>query len=78
MWHDAKIPANWPLLLNEIKTKVHLWQGEEDITVSLAMRQYMAREIPNCRANYITGAGHFWIFEHLAEILGALVSDKKE
>lgn len=75
MWYDAMLPANWPIPLNEIKTKVHLWQGEEDITVPLAMGQYMAGEIPNCKASFIKGSGHFWIFEHIAEILEELISD---
>jgi len=72
-WYDAMIPGNWPILLNEIKTKVYLWQGEEDISVPLAMGQYMAEKIPNCEATFIKGSGHFWIFEHLGEMLEKLV-----
>lgn len=76
MWYDATLPANWPIPLNEIRTKVHLWQGEQDFTVPLAMGQYMAKKIPNCKATFVKGAGHFWIFEHMAEILEELVSDR--
>jgi pimeloyl-ACP methyl ester carboxylesterase len=72
-WYDAMIPANWPIPLNEIKTKVYLWQGEEDISVPLSMGQYMAGKLPNCEAKFIKGVGHFWIFEHLAEMLEKLV-----
>jgi pimeloyl-ACP methyl ester carboxylesterase len=78
MWYDAMLPANWPIPLNEIKIKVHLWQGEEDFTVPLAMGQYMAKEIPNCKAIYLKGAGHFWIFEHMAEIIEELISHKTD
>ena len=74
-WYDAMIPGNWPIPLNEIKTKVYLWQGEEDISVPPAMGHYMAEIIPNCEAEFIKGAGHFWIFEHLAEMLEKLVGD---
>jgi pimeloyl-ACP methyl ester carboxylesterase len=74
-WYDAMIPGNWPIPLNEIKTKVYLWQGEEDISVPLSMGQYLAEKMPNCEAKYIEGAGHFWIFEHLAEMLEKLVGD---
>ncbi len=45
-WYDAMIPGNWPIPLNEIKTKVYLWQGEEDISVPLSMGQYMAEKLP--------------------------------
>ena len=72
-WYDAMIPSNWLIPLNEIETKVYLWQGEEDISVSPFMGQYIAKKIPNCEANSIKGAGHFWIFEHLAEMLEKLV-----
>jgi len=72
-WYDAIIPGNWPIPLNEIKTKVYLWQGEEDISVPLSMGQYMAEKLPNCEAEFIKGVGHFWIFEHLAEMLKKLV-----
>ncbi len=34
-WYDAMIPSNWPIPLDEIKTKLYLWQGEEDISVPL-------------------------------------------
>ena len=74
-WYDVMIPGNWHIPLNEIKARVYLWQGEEDISVPPAMGQYMAEKIPNCEAKFIKGAGHFWIFEHLTEMLEKLVSD---
>jgi pimeloyl-ACP methyl ester carboxylesterase len=73
-WYDAMIPGAWPIPLHEIKAKVYLWQGEEDISVPPSMARYMAEKIPGCEAEFIEGAGHFWIFEHLAELLKKLVS----
>ena len=73
-WYDAMIPAGWPIPLEEIKIKVYLWQGEEDISIPLAMGQYIAEKIPDCEATFIKGVGHFWIFEHLGEMLEKLVS----
>jgi len=73
-WYDAMIPGNWPIPLNEIKAKVYLWQGDEDISVPLSMGQYIAEMIPNCKAVFIKGAGHFWIFEHLPEMFEKLVN----
>ncbi len=72
-WYDAMIPGTWSIPLNEIKTKLYLWQGEEDISVPLSMGQYMAEKIPNCEARFIKGVGHLWIFEHLAEMFEKLV-----
>ncbi len=73
-WYDAMIPAGWPIPLEEIKIKVYLWQGEEDISIPLAMGQYIAEKIPDCEATFIPHVGHFWIFEHLSEMLDTLVS----
>jgi len=72
-WYDAMIPSNWPIPLSEIETNVHLWQGEEDVSVPPSMGHYLAEQIPHCEATFIPGAGHFWIFEHLAEMLEKLV-----
>lgn len=72
-WYDAMIPSEWPIPIEEIKIKVHLWQGEEDISVPLAMGQYIARKIPDCEAKFIKGFGHLWIFEHMSEMLEKLV-----
>jgi pimeloyl-ACP methyl ester carboxylesterase len=71
-WYDALIPGNWPIPLEEIKTKVYLWQGEEDISTPPTMARYMAKKIPNCEATFIKDAGHFWVFEHLGEMLEGL------
>lgn len=72
-WYDAMIPSAWPIPLNEIKVKVHIWQGEEDASVPPSMGEYMAEKIPNCEATFVKDAGHFWIFEHLPEMLEKLV-----
>ncbi|MCP4205242.1 MAG: alpha/beta hydrolase [bacterium] len=74
VWYDVMLPANWPIPLNEITTKVRLWHGEEDISAPLAMGRYIAEHIPDCEATFIKGAGHFWIFEHLTEMLMELAS----
>jgi pimeloyl-ACP methyl ester carboxylesterase len=52
--------------------KVHLWQGEDD-RGNGGMGRYMAGKMPNCEAIYIPDAGHFWIFEHMGEMLDTLV-----
>lgn len=74
-WYDIMLPGDWPIPLNEIKTKVFLWQGEEDAGACPALGRYMARTIPDCEAEFIEGEGHLWIFEHLPEMLEKLVSD---
>ena len=71
--YDVTIPASWPIPLSEIRVPVHLWQGEQDISVPASSSRYLARQIPDCRATFIPDAGHFWMFEHLGDILDTLV-----
>ncbi|MFC1947464.1 alpha/beta fold hydrolase [Chloroflexota bacterium] len=77
-WYDVMIPSNWPIPLEDIKVKMHLWQGEEDISVPLVMGQYIAGKIPDCEAKYIKGFGHFWIFEHMTEMVETLIDSAEK
>lgn len=66
----------WGFLLGDIAARVNLWHGEQDVSVPAAMGQYQARAIPNCRATFCPGEGHFsLIINHMEEILsGSLES----
>lgn len=55
--------------------EVHLWQGEEDTNVPLSMGRYQAGAIPNCRATFYPGEGHFSLVAgYMEEILSSLIS----
>ena len=70
--YDINLAGRWPIPLEEITMKVYLWQAEEDRGVG-GMGRYMAEKLHNCEATYIPNAGHFWIFEHMGEMLDTLV-----
>ena len=70
--YDINLAGRWPIPLEQITTKVFIWQGEDD-RGNGAMGSYMASKIQNCEANYIPNAGHFWIFQHMGEMLEVLV-----
>lgn len=70
--YDINLAGHWPIPLEQIAMKVHLWQAEEDRGVG-GMGHYMAGKMPDCEAIYVPNAGHFWIFEHMGEILDKLV-----
>jgi hypothetical protein len=71
--YDINLAGHWPIPLEDIKTKVYLWQAEEDRGVG-GMGRYIAGKMTNCEATYIPNVGHFWIFEHMGEMLDKLVS----
>ena len=66
----------WGFLLKDIATRVDLWHGEQDASVPATMGKYLARTIPNCRAIFYPGEGHFsLVINHMEEILSGLVKD---
>jgi pimeloyl-ACP methyl ester carboxylesterase len=62
----------WGFPLNEIKTKVHFWQCELDLSVPPAMGRYLGDTVPNCEAEIVPNAGHLWILVHLNEVLNGM------
>jgi len=62
----------WDIALAEIRVPVRLWHGAADTQVPVAIARRLAATIPHCRARFIPAAGHFWIFDHVDEILAAL------
>lgn len=63
----------WPIPLDRISMEVHLWHGEADPSVPPSMGRYVAAALPNCRATFIPNAGHFWVLDHMDEVLATLV-----
>ncbi len=70
--YDATIPANWPIPLEEIQTKVQLWHAERDPLVG-NMTPYLAEHLPKADLRRLPGQGHLWILDHMPEVLEALV-----
>ena len=62
----------WDVPLAAIGMPVHLWHGEADIQVPVAIARRMAAAIPDCRARFLPDAGHLWVLDHLDEILCTL------
>jgi pimeloyl-ACP methyl ester carboxylesterase len=62
----------WGFRLEDIRAPVRLWHGEADTIVPAIMGRHVASAIPGCRAELIPGAGHYWAFEHVEELLRAL------
>lgn len=74
--YEAALYARpWGVKLEEITIPVYLWQGEDDVNVPPSMGRAQAEAIPDCRATFISGAGHLWGLDHFEEILAALFDE---
>lgn len=63
----------WEIAVESIRVPCHLWHGEQDTTVPVAMGKRLAAAIPGCRARYYAGEGHFSLpVRRLDEVFAAL------
>ena len=72
-WESLLLSHPWGFRLEDITMEVHLWHGEDDASIPVSMGRTMAGAIPNCRATFLPGEGHFLFFDHWGEILSALL-----
>jgi pimeloyl-ACP methyl ester carboxylesterase len=64
----------WGFRLEDIRMRVHLWQGGADVNVPIAMGREMAARIPDCDARFYEDEGHMLAITHMDEIIDALAS----
>jgi pimeloyl-ACP methyl ester carboxylesterase len=62
----------WGFRLEEIDVPFELWHGEADAQVPVAVGRCVARRLRHCRARFLPGAGHLWLFDHCEEVLTTL------
>jgi pimeloyl-ACP methyl ester carboxylesterase len=70
---EMKIFASpWNIPFAAIKAPAMLWQGLSDNNVPVSAALRLAQIIPNCELRRIEDAGHYWIFDHVEEVLTAV------
>jgi pimeloyl-ACP methyl ester carboxylesterase len=73
--HEARICAQpWGFDPAAIKPPVHIWHGDEDTNVPVAMAQHLAARIPDSSLTIYPGEGHLIVPKHWDDILAALLS----
>jgi pimeloyl-ACP methyl ester carboxylesterase len=72
---ESAIVSNpWGFAPADITVPVYLWHGEDDANVSLSAARHLAEVIPNCRARFLPGEGHWLILTYWKEILSDLLA----
>jgi pimeloyl-ACP methyl ester carboxylesterase len=74
---DAEIyKNNWGFDLEDVKQKVYLWHGEEDLSVRIETGKYVADQLGNCVPKFYREEGHFSLLYNKAdEIYSLFVSE---
>jgi pimeloyl-ACP methyl ester carboxylesterase len=62
----------WDIPFEAIRAPTFLWQGTKDRNVPVAASFRLGELIPACQVFRLEGAGHYWVFDHMDEILGRL------
>jgi pimeloyl-ACP methyl ester carboxylesterase len=71
-WELRLYTRPWRFPLQDIRTPVFLWHGEQDANHPIAMARHLAAAIPDCRASFYPGEGHLHFVDRFPEILPAL------
>ncbi len=62
----------WRVAFSSITSPSVIWQGDADTVVPPQAAYWLADQIPGCRLNRLPGAGHFWVFDHIDDVMVAL------
>ncbi len=73
-FHESLLAVtDYGFRLREIQTPIHLWHGEADQNVPVAMARFVESAVPKCKAEFYPDEGHLSLFKkRAAEILRAL------
>jgi pimeloyl-ACP methyl ester carboxylesterase len=71
---DLKVYAKpWQVDLSAIRAPTILWQGERDSIVPPEAAYDLAQSIPGCRLIRVPEAGHYWMYDHVDDVLDTLI-----
>ncbi len=62
----------WNIPFDAIRAPCFLWQGTADRNVPVPAAFRLGELIPGCTVTRLDGAGHYWIFEHMDEVLATI------
>ncbi|GLI68050.1 hypothetical protein VaNZ11_012345, partial [Volvox africanus] len=77
LWADMRLTSEpWRLPLERITAPTFIWQGDQDLNVTMAMARHLHNAIPGARGRLriVEGAGHISLgLDHGKEVLDELV-----
>ncbi|MEL7049293.1 MAG: alpha/beta hydrolase [Pseudomonadota bacterium] len=74
---DLKIFSEpWDIDFGKVTCPAVLWQGTADRIVSPVVSLALGDQLPNCQTVRLFGQGHFWVYDHITEVLSRTISLK--
>ena len=70
---DCLVNQAWGFALEDVRPRIDIWHGEQDVNVPLHAGQYLESALPNTRTFFLPGEGHFFVLDRWPEILSALI-----
>lgn len=67
----------WGFDPKDIDTPIDLWHGGADIVVPPRHAEHWIANLPNCRPRRCDGEGHYLIEDHIEEVLGVVVAERR-
>jgi len=67
----------WPFRIEDIKTKIDLWHGCEDLHSPISRVRKLIEQSPKARFFPVDNGGHFFIYEHWDEIMKTIICNTK-
>ncbi|WP_136442225.1 alpha/beta fold hydrolase [Pacificoceanicola onchidii] len=74
--YDTTLPGCWPIPLHQIKSHIHIWHAAKDQLVG-NMPIYLHEALPNSSLTLIPDAGHLWVLDNDATMLGAVMAPSR-
>lgn len=70
---DLKIFGEpWNIPFDAIRAPAFIWQGTADVHVPFAASRRLCDLIPGCRFIELKGQGHYWVIDHIDDVLQTL------
>ena len=70
---DTLTNRDWGFDLKRVQPRIDLWHGDADVNVPIHAAEYLRDTLPNTRAMFLPGQGHFLLLSHWEDVLTALV-----
>lgn len=62
----------WNVQFGDVTAPTIVWQGTDDHIVPPQAARWLARQLPNATLHNLENAGHFWVFDHVEDIVAQL------